>query len=328
MAAGYSVDTLAAGVLQLNGPCGDWDGLLAGLEGRLSSIEAEETRLAPVGGLTTDGTQIAVAALTARTVPVLLGELHDTWLPHAIESGAITSHYQPIVDLEAGTIFAHEALIRTHRDDGTLVSGGSIVEAGRRLGALHVLDQIGRTSAIRGARAGNLTTNLFINFFPTVVYDPVHCLRTTRQAMDEAGIRPQQIVFEVVESEHIADRKHLLDILAYYRAQGFRVALDDLGSGYSSLNLLVALRPDFVKLDMELAREVAADPLRRALVEALVRTAQQYGIQVIAEGVETVESAKVLASLGIRLLQGYLFGRPAPTAGTLSAETLAAVRAN
>jgi EAL domain-containing protein (putative c-di-GMP-specific phosphodiesterase class I) len=104
------------------------------------------------------------------------------------------------------------------------------------------------------------------------------------------------------------------------------VALDDLGSGYSSLNLLVALRPDFVKLDMELAREVAVDPLRRALVEALVRTAQENGIQVIAEGVETVESARVLTDVGIKLLQGYLFGRPSPAAGALSAETLAAVR--
>jgi len=131
----------------------------------------------------------------------------------------------------------------------------------------------------------------------------------------------------VVESEHIADRSHLLDILAYYRAEGFRVALDDLGSGYSSLNLLAALRPDFVKLDMELAREVAVDPLRRSLVEALVRTAHEYGIQVIAEGVETVESARVLAGLGIRLLQGYLFGRPAPAAGRILPDVFAAVGA-
>jgi EAL domain-containing protein (putative c-di-GMP-specific phosphodiesterase class I) len=129
----------------------------------------------------------------------------------------------------------------------------------------------------------------------------------------------------VVESEQIADRDHLLNILAYYRREGFRVALDDLGSGYSSLNLLVALRPDFVKLDMELAREVGNDPLRRALVQALVQTAHDYGIQVIAEGVETVESAQILSEMGIRLLQGYLFGKPAAGLGVLDPAVLRAV---
>ena len=324
--AGYHVETIAESVLLLNGPTGDWTSLLTGLESRLSRVEADETRIAPIGGLPRDGHDVALAALKSRTVPALLSELRDTWLPRALATGTMTSYFQPIVDVQAGQIFAHEALIRATDEAGTVVNGGAIVEAGRRLGALHVLDQIGRTSAIRCAHQLGLTSNLFINFFPTVVYDPVHCLRTTREAMRETGIQPEQIVFEVVESEHIVDRQHLLDILTYYRNEGFRVALDDLGSGYSSLNLLVALRPDFVKLDMELAREVAADPLRRALVEALVRTAQENGIQVIAEGVETVESARVLTDVGIKLLQGYLFGRPSPAAGTLSAETLAAVR--
>jgi len=160
---------------------------------------------------------------------------------------------------------------------------------------------------------------LFINFFPTVVYDPVHCLRTTREAMRETGLQPDQIVFEVVESEDIVDRGHLLDILTRYRAEGFRVALDDLGSGYASLNLLADLRPDFVKLDMELVRGAATDPLRRGLVQAIVRAARDEGIRVIAEGVETLEVAELLAEIGVSLLQGYYFGRPSPHLGDVSA---------
>jgi EAL domain-containing protein (putative c-di-GMP-specific phosphodiesterase class I) len=324
--AGYHVETLAESVLLLNGPSGDWSSLLAGLESRLSTVEADETRIAAIGGLPVGGQEIALAALQARTVPMLLGELRDAWLPRALEAGRLTSYFQPIVDVETGVISAHEALIRAYGENGSIVNGGQIVEAGRRLGALHVLDQVGRTSAIRCAAGLGLTTNVFINFFPTVVYDPVHCLRTTREAMRDTGLQPEQIVFEVVESEQIADRYHLLDILAYYRGEGFRVALDDLGSGYSSLNLLVALRPDFVKLDMELARDVTSDPLSRALVEALVRTALENGIQVVAEGVETIECARVLHQMGITLLQGYLFGRPSPAAGRLDLGTLAAVR--
>ena len=221
--------------------------------------------------------------------------------------------------LESGTIFAHEALLRAQADDGSIIAGGQIIEAGRRMGALHVLDQHGRRSAIEGAHALGMKSLLFINFFPTVVYDPVHCLRTTREAMRETGLQPDQIVFEVVESEDIADRGHLLNILTRYRAEGFRVALDDLGSGYASLNLLADLRPDFVKLDMELVRGAASDPLRRGLVQAIVRAARDEGIRVIAEGVETLEVAELLAEIGVSLLQGYYFGRPSPRLGDVSA---------
>jgi EAL domain-containing protein (putative c-di-GMP-specific phosphodiesterase class I) len=323
--SGYAVDRIEEAVVILIGPTGDWTTFLNALEARLSTLEAGETRVVPIGGAGVDTFGVAMAALKARTVPTLLAELRDGWLQQAVAAGTLTSYFQPIVDVVTGEIYAHEALMRAVLDDGRVANGGQIVDAGRRVGALHVLDQVGRTSAIHCAHRLGMQTNLFINFFPTVVYDPVHCLQTTRQAMRETGMTPEHIVFEVVESEQIADRNHLLEILAYYRREGFRVALDDLGSGYSSLNLLAALRPDFVKLDMELAREVANDSLRRALVQALVGTAHAYGIEVIAEGVETVESARVLASMGIRLLQGYLFGKPAPGLGRLDREVLSAI---
>ena len=324
-AAGYAAVPVEESVVVLSGPAGGWARLLAALDERLSSIEATETRLAPIGGLTTDGFGLATAGLKARTLPALLGETHDAWLLTALRDGRIASHFQPIVDVEAGTIFAHEALLRAHADDGSIVPGGRIIDAGRRIGALHVLDQLGRRSAIEGAHALGMQSHLFINFFPTVVYDPAHCLRTTRQAMLETGMQPDQIVFEVVESEDIVDRQHLLTILERYRAEGFRVALDDLGSGYASLNLLADLRPDFVKLDMELVRGALTDPLRRGIVRAIVRTARDEGIRVVGEGVETLELAQFLADAGVSLLQGYFFGRPAPSLGDVSA-TLPLVR--
>ena len=324
-AAGYVAEPVAEQVVVLNGPVGGWSRLLQALEGRLSSVEAAETRIAPIGGLPAEVLGLATAGLKARTLPALLAETRDDWLVAALRDDRITSHFQPIVDVEAGAIFAHEALLRAHADDGSVVPGGRIVYAGRRIGALHVLDQLGRRAAIQGAYALGMQSHLFINFFPTVVYDPAHCLRTTRQAMRETGMQPDRIVFEVVESEDIVDRRHLLTILAHYRAEGFRVALDDLGSGYASLNLLADLRPDFVKLDMELVRGALTDPLRRGIVRAIVRTARDEGIRVVGEGVETLELARFLADVGVSLLQGYYFGRPGPGLGDVS-ESLPPVR--
>jgi EAL domain-containing protein (putative c-di-GMP-specific phosphodiesterase class I) len=325
-AAGYATALVEEYVAVLDGPPGGWLALLQALDERLSSIEASETRLAPIGGVPTDGFALATAGLKARTLPALVGETRDDWLVTVLREDRVTSHFQPIVDVETGTIFAHEALLRATAADGTIVPGGKIVDAGRRLGALHLLDQLGRKSAITGAHALGMQSYLFINFFPTVVYDPAHCLRTTREAMRQTGMQPEQIVFEVVESEDIADRQHLLNILARYRAEGFRVALDDLGSGYASLNMLADLRPDFVKLDMALVRGASDDPLRRGIVEAIVRSARQEGIRVVAEGIETLESARFLAGMGVPLLQGYLFGKPAPRLGEV-ADCLADVTA-
>ena len=105
---------------------------------------------------------------------------------------------------------------------------------------------------------------------------------------------------------------HLRGILNYYRAAGFKVALDDIGSGYSSLNLLHQLRPDFIKLDIELVRDVDKDPYKALVAEKIFEIAVQLGIQTIAEGVEREEEYEWVRARGANYAQGYLFGRPAP----------------
>lgn len=145
---------------------------------------------------------------------------------------------------------------------------------------------------------------------PTTIYRPEFCLRTTFAAVNEYQLRTDQIVFEVVESESIHDVKHLNHILNYYRENGFRVALDDLGAGYSSLNLLHALRPDFVKLDMDLVRNIDQDPYKALVCRALLDLANDLGIPSIAEGVETVGEWQCIKEFGATYIQGYLFAKP------------------
>jgi EAL domain-containing protein (putative c-di-GMP-specific phosphodiesterase class I) len=151
-----------------------------------------------------------------------------------------------------------------------------------------------------------------INFLPTAIYRPDFCLATTVRAARESGIAPERITFEVVESERVVDHDHLRGILAHYRAKGFGVALDDVGSGFSGLSLLADLSPDLIKIDRGLVTKAVESPAHRGICASLVGLGRSNNHLVLAEGVETEAEWAVMEELGVDLLQGYLFGRPSP----------------
>ena len=132
----------------------------------------------------------------------------------------------------------------------------------------------------------------------------------TVRAIDELGIPHDNIVFEVAESEQPPDIKHLIKILRFYQEAGFLVALDDFGSGYSQLNLIHQLRPDFVKLDMHLIRNVDRDPYKAMITEKLLDITNHLHIQTVAEGVETLEELQWVRQQGATFVQGFLIARP------------------
>jgi EAL domain-containing protein (putative c-di-GMP-specific phosphodiesterase class I) len=150
---------------------------------------------------------------------------------------------------------------------------------------------------------------LFINFVPTSIYRPEACLRTTERAARRAGVRLDQLVFEVTEGHKIDDVAHLERVFDYYRSRKCKVALDDLGEGYSSLNLLVRLKPDIVKLDKQIVQDLPG-PIGATVTAAIVDIVHAYGGLVLAECVETGDQAEAALELGVDLGQGWLFGRP------------------
>jgi len=151
--------------------------------------------------------------------------------------------------------------------------------------------------------------DLFLNFNPTSIYRPQVCLASTERVVHETGIRPGQLVVEVVESHAVADRGHLVSILDHFRSLGWRVALDDVGAGWSSLSLLAAVRPEVVKLEKSLVQQLPDDGARTVL-RAVTDLAHSLGAVVVAEGVETEQLADEVTTLGADLGQGWLFGRP------------------
>jgi EAL domain-containing protein (putative c-di-GMP-specific phosphodiesterase class I) len=189
------------------------------------------------------------------------------------------------------------------------IGGGDLFFLAESAGWLDRLDRIAREAAIRGAGGWLGTADLYVNSNPAAIHRPQVCLAGTERAVHDTGLSPAQLVLEVVESSAITDRGHLLSVLEHHRSLGWRVALDDVGAGWSSLALVSAVRPDVVKLDKELiARLTDAGP--RAVARSLIGLAHGLGAVVVAEGVESERMADEVRELGVDLGQGWFFGRP------------------
>ncbi len=261
-----------------------------------------------------DDAESALAAfIQAEPLTALVQRAQHDWVRDALEDGWLFSLFHPIVDAETGAVFAHEALIRA-RDPRTqeVIGAGPIIDASVKLNLEHVLDQRARQVAIRNAAVLHMPdTRLFINFMPNTIYDPEVCLRTTMETAEECGTELSSLVFEVVESEHIPDMRRLKHILDYYKSRGVGTAVDDMGAGFSTLEYLTALRPDYVKLDRALIVRAEHDRSARQNLDLVVAQARRLEIQVIAEGIETESQMHMCREAGADFMQGFLFARPA-----------------
>ena len=282
----------------------------------LEAIEAAADALSPTES---NGVKVAwmvpgnnpySALMQAQTLTVVKAQLHNGWFTRLLDQGGLFMHFQPIVSLQRDAVVAHEALVRGLRD-GFEVSGGEIVSVAQAAQLLVPLDARTRTLAIEQFDGSGLEGKLFINFQPSAIYNPRYCLRTTFAALERSSLRPEDIVFEVVESEGVTDLAHLREIVEIYRAHGLAVAMDDMGSGQSSLERVLSLRPDYVKIDKSIAGAVVDDQTARLMVQSIVHIASSGEFRVIAEGIESVEQRDVLRDLGVELGQGYLYARPA-----------------
>ena len=233
------------------------------------------------------------------------------WLHDLLDEERYTSVLQKIVHTNApDRVFAREALLRGIARDESIIHPTYLFDAARGCGMLDRLEIAARKAAVRRMVLDNITETLFINVTPSAIEDPMASLEETVRCIDEAGIPHSRIVFEIVESDQAQDLASLKRLLASHRAAGFRVALDDVGAGYSGLNLLHQLRPDFIKLDIELIHGVTEDPYKALITTKTLEIAAELGIESIAESVETDEELAWVRANGATYAQGYGIARP------------------
>jgi EAL domain-containing protein (putative c-di-GMP-specific phosphodiesterase class I) len=218
-----------------------------------------------------------------------------------IENNQISMVYQPIWSLESSRPVGFECLARFSAAPSRSPDKWFAEAFEAKLGVLLEL------AAIRIAQAA-------LAAFPADVYLAVNASPSTilsGELLDVLnGMPAERIVLEITEHAHVENYDRLLDALQPLRVRGVRLAVDDAGAGYASLQHILQLQPDLIKLDMGLTRNVDLDPARRALAAALVAFARDTGSQIIAEGVETTSELHALRRIGVEKAQGYFLGRP------------------
>jgi len=219
--------------------------------------------------------------------------------------GTLWAAFQPIVDAKTKGCIGFEALLRS--DEPSLPHPAAVMEAAKRLGQLEVVGRAMRDRVAEVFHVDQRTELLFVNLHVADLLDP-HLLSPNSLLSKLAP----QVVLEITERAVLDGISDVSSRIAALRELGYRVAIDDLGAGYSGLTTFALIEPDYIKLDMELIRDIDQKPMQQRIVRSMITLCEDMGKSAIVEGVESDAEFDVLRALGCELFQGYLFARPGP----------------
>lgn len=231
-------------------------------------------------------------------------------LTKLIERKAVRFAFQPIVDAHTGKIYAYEALMRPTMQEFRSVM--DVLETAKYEGKLNQIEELTWFEAMRSfvqhIEAGRIApdSNVFINSIPNQYITG----QTEKEFYSEFQDYVEQIVLELTEEERV-DKNVWEEKKSMHKMMGGKIALDDYGTGYNSEKMLLNVSPDFIKVDIEIVKDIQNSTDKQAIVEYIVNYAHVRGKYIIAEGVETAEETEAVIKLGVDFLQGYYVARPA-----------------
>lgn len=232
-------------------------------------------------------------------------------LGRLMTSDGLTPVFQPILDLRNRGYLGFEALIRGPAGTPWQMPA-ALFDLAERCGQTSEFSRRCREVALEGFARLALPGMLFINVSASCLADPRFLDSDTTRLLERLGLPPRRIVIEITENQQVADFSAFRDVLAAYRRIGYRIAVDDLGEGFSNLRMWSEVRPDFVKIDRHFISGIADDAMKFHLVKAMHELAEISHAQLIAEGIETEAEFATVRDLGIDFGQGFLIARPAP----------------
>lgn len=250
---------------------------------------------------------VAGALVIARQSEGPVRDIDDS-----LRRGDFIAYYQPVIDLRTGKLLGCEALVRRRRRDGGIDGPASFIPLAEASGQIHGLtravmtcarDELGPVYALRPHL--KISFNLVAAHFTTL--DTVSLIR---RIFDNGHIQPRQLVFEVTERQSLPDLARARLVIAELQDYGARVSLDDVGTGHGGLSYLLKLGVDQMKMDKMFVDAIGTDRYSAAIVDTLIKLADELSMELVAEGVETIEQVAYLRRRGVRAAQGYVFAPP------------------
>ncbi|MEI9978429.1 MAG: EAL domain-containing protein [Edaphobacter sp.] len=230
-------------------------------------------------------------------------------LREIVKSG-LTSRFQPIYEVGEKMPFAIEGLVRGPVGS-VLETPDGLFEAAENADVVLAFDEAVSKVVLNAFAELHWPGKLFLNLRASSLHTAPQAVSNLRRAIDYACLHPSQIVLELTEHEPVLDAASLLRVLDPLFDDGMKLSLDDVGAGFANIRAICELQPHYIKVDRYFIRGVAESMVKRSAVQNFVNLASDVGAMLVAEGVEQEEDALALIQMGVRLMQGYLFGRPA-----------------
>lgn len=239
-------------------------------------------------------------------------ELIKKELDDIIQHKRIRAVFQPIISLWDGFVLGYEALSRV-TGESLIKSPEDLFIAAGKHNRLWDLELLCRTIALESAYKFMISPfdkKLFLNVNPSTMHDETFKKGFTKEFLKQYEIAPNNVIFEITEKHVIEDMVGFLSTINHYKSQNYKIAIDDAGAGYSGLNLISDINPNYIKLDMKLIRNINLSSLKSALVRGMVEFSKTSNVKLIAEGIETYEELEEIINLGVQYGQGYYFQKP------------------
>lgn len=240
-------------------------------------------------------------------------------IEQALDQDRLELHAQRIVPLDGGSAPCYELLVRLRLPDGSVATPGAFLPAAQHFGLMdriercvvrQALDQLERLQ--RSAEFGYLSINLSGNSLSDAGFT-AFLLRE----LEQRATPPERVRFEITETAALGETAAARDFIAAMHSRGYKILLDDFGTGFTSFGYLKSLGANGLKVDQSFTRNLAADAVNQAIVESICKIGSSLGLEIIAEGVEDEVTLQALRSLGVRHAQGWLFHRPEPLESVL-----------
>ena len=227
---------------------------------------------------------------------------------HIIENKDIAVDFQPIYSLNTKKYIGLEALSRG-KYNGEIISPYQLFETAKKMDLSLTLDRVCREKAMHAFATENRASTLFINFETSVLNKIISGTGEIMKTASENGISPQNIVIELNESR-VKDSYNLMMFVDFYRSKGFLIALDNVSAGFDTINRIMLINPDIIKIDRAIVSQIESNTYNQEVFRSVINTAKQIGAMTVAEGVETADEVITCMLMGVDYFQGFYFQKP------------------